>query len=82
MEIPREAYQAIEDIVGKDNVTDDPAFLDSYAFQWLAELVRPHRSHYMPRPWAVVMPATTWEVQAVTRVCNKYKIKIANAPSW
>ncbi len=30
----------------------------------------------MPRPWAVVMPATTEEVQAVTKVCNKYKIKI------
>ena len=59
-----------------DNVTDDPAFLDSYAFQWLAELVRPNRSHYMPRPWAVVMPASTGEVQAVTKVCNKYRIKI------
>jgi glycolate oxidase len=76
MEIPREAYRAIEDVVGEDNITDDPAFLDSYAFQWLAELVRPNRSHYMPRPWAVVMPATTEEVQAVTKVCNKYKIKI------
>jgi hypothetical protein len=76
MEIPREAYQAIEDVVGKDNLTDDPAFLDAYAFQWLAELVRPNRSHYMPRPWAVVMPITTEEVQAVIKVCNKYKIGI------
>ena len=57
MEISRDAYRAIEDIVGPDNVTDDPAFLDSYAFEWLAELVRPNRSHYMPRPRAVVMPA-------------------------
>jgi len=76
MEISRDAYRAIEDIVGTENVTDDPAFLDSYAFEWLAELVRPNRSHYMPRPWAVVMPASTREVQAVTKVCNKYKIKI------
>ena len=76
MEISRDAYRAIEDIVGADYVTDDPAFLDSYAFQWLAELVRPNRSHYMPRPWAVVMPASTREVQAVTKVCNKYRIKI------
>jgi hypothetical protein len=49
MEIPRDAYRAIEDILGPQYVTDDPAFLDSYAFQWLAELVRPNRSHYMPR---------------------------------
>jgi glycolate oxidase len=76
MEISRDAYRAIEDIVGPGNVTDDPAFLDSYAFEWLAELVRPNRSHYMPRPWAVVMPETTKEVQAVTKLCNKYKIKV------
>jgi hypothetical protein len=76
MEISRDAYRAIEDIVGPEFITDDPAFLDSYAFQWLAELVRPNRSHYMPRPWAVVMPGSTAEVQAVTKVCNKYGIKI------
>ena len=76
MEISRDAYRAIEDIVGPENVTDDPAFLDSYAFECWPELVRPNRSHYMPRPWAVVMPASTEEVQAVTKVCNKYKIKI------
>jgi len=76
MEIPKDAYRAIEDILGPEHITDDPAFLDSYAFQWLAELVRPNRSHYMPRPWAVAMPGSTSEVQAVTKVCNKYGVKI------
>jgi glycolate oxidase len=76
MEISRDAYRALEDVVGPDYVSDDPAFLDSYAFEWLAELVRPNRSHYMPRPVAVVMPATTKEVQMITKVCNKYKIRI------
>ncbi len=66
MEISRDAYRALEDILGPEYITDDPAFLDSYAFEWLAELVRPNRSHYMPRPWAVAMPDTTAEVQAVT----------------
>jgi len=75
-EVSRDAYRAIEDIVGSDYVTDDPAFLDSYAFQYLAELIRPEHSHFMPRPCAVVMPASTAEVQAVTRLCNKYKLKI------
>jgi hypothetical protein len=76
IEISRDAYRAIEDIVGPDNVTDDPAFLDSYAFEVMAELVRPNYSHFMPRPWAVVMPGSTEEVQKVTKVCNKYKIHI------
>ena len=28
-----EAYRALEDIVGAEHVTDDPAVLDGYAFQ-------------------------------------------------
>ena len=76
MEISRDAYRAIEDIVGPDNVTDDPALLDSYAFEVMAETVRPNQSHFMPRPWATVLPGSTEEVQAVTKVCNKYKIKL------
>ena len=76
MEISRDAYRAIEDIVGPDNVTDDPALLDSYAFEVMAETIRPNQSHFMPRPWATVMPGSTEEVQAVTKVCNKYKIKL------
>ena len=59
MEISRDAYRAIEDIVGPEYVSDDPAFLNSYAFQYLAELARPNHSHYMPRPWAVANASMT-----------------------
>jgi hypothetical protein len=76
MAFSREAYRELEDIVGPENISDDPSIQDSYAFQWLAELVRPEQSHYMPRPLAVILPASTEEVQAITRVCNKYKIKL------
>ena len=76
MTFSKEAYQDLEDIVGPEYISDDPSIQDSYAFQWLAELVRPEQSHYMPRPVAVILPASTEEVQAITRVCNKYKIKI------
>ena len=76
MPISDEAYAALEDIVGKENVSRNPAVMDSYAFQWLAELVRPELSHFMPRPVAVVMPGSTEEVQAVVRLANKYKIKV------
>jgi hypothetical protein len=76
MALSQEAYQGLEDIVGAENVSRDPAVLDSYAFQWLADLIRPNLSHYMPRPVAVVMPVSTEEVQAITRLANKYKIKI------
>ena len=42
----------------------------------VAEMVRPNHSHYMPRPWAVVMPGSDRGSAAVTKVCNKYKIKV------
>lgn len=76
MALSREAYRELEDIVGPEYISDDPSIQDSYAFEWLAELVRPNQDHYMPRPVAVIMPASTEEVQAITMVCNKYKIKI------
>ena len=75
-QIPDDAYRALEDIVGADNVSRDAAVLDTYAFQWLAELVRPDQSHYMPRPAAVVLPASTEEVQAIVRLANKYGLKV------
>ena len=70
------AYRALEDIVGAANVSRDAAVLDTYAFQWLAELVRPDQSHYMPRPAAVVLPGSTEEVQAIVRLANKYGLKV------
>jgi len=74
--LTREAYRALEDIVGPENVSEDPAVLDAYAFEVLADVVRPDFSHYMPRPVAVVMPASTEEVQALVRLCNRLKVKV------
>ncbi|MGA2513402.1 MAG: FAD-binding oxidoreductase [Candidatus Limnocylindrales bacterium] len=76
MTLTAEAYAGLEAIVGADNVSSDPAVLDSYAFQWLAELVRPEQSHYMPRPVAVAMPATTEEVQVITLLANRHGLKV------
>jgi hypothetical protein len=78
-----EAYRALEDIVGAEHVSNDPALLDGYAFQYLAELVRPENSQYMPRPAAVVLPATTEEVQAIVRLANRYGLKVkATGTGW
>jgi len=75
MALLKEAYQALEDVVGPDNISEDPAILDSYAYQWLAELINPDGGHFMTRPEAVALPGCTEEVQGIVKVCNKYKIK-------
>ncbi|MEM3180561.1 MAG: FAD-binding protein, partial [Candidatus Bathyarchaeia archaeon] len=69
MGLPRIAYRIIEDIVGPENISDDPAVLAAY-----------HRSGAMPPsypPAAVVMPKTTEEVSAIVKVCNRYKIRFS-----
>ena len=71
-----DAYRALEDIVGAENVSRDAAVLDTYAFQYLAELIRPEHSHFMPRHAAVALPASTEEVQAIVRLANKYGLKV------
>ncbi len=80
--LPREAYQALEDIVGADNITEEPAILDSYAFQRNSELIgRPSR--FMFRPAAAILPGNTEEVQAIVKTCNRYHMKYkAYSTGW
>jgi glycolate oxidase len=58
MAISKEAYKAIENVVGPENISDDPSIKDAYRSQYLT----------------VVLPANTEEVAAVVKLCNKYKI--------
>jgi glycolate oxidase len=82
MAISKEAYRALEDIVGPENITDEPATLDSYAYQLWAEFRR-DGSKFMPRAGAVVLPGSTEEVQAIVRTCNQYKLKYkAHSTGW
>ncbi|HEU65425.1 MAG TPA: FAD-binding oxidoreductase, partial [Chloroflexi bacterium] len=83
MALSRDAYRALEDIVGTRYISEDPAVMDSYAYQWLAETVRPNQSKFMTRPEAALLTGSTKEVQAIVRTCNKYKIKFkAYSTGW
>ncbi len=85
MALLKEAYRALEDIVGTDNISDDPALLDSYRYPQNATSVHlgPFYNTYTPRPGAVLLPASTEEVQAIVKTCNKYKIKFkASSTFW
>lgn len=83
MPLAKDAYRALEDIVGTENISQDPAILDSYAFQYLAETFRPEQSKFMPRPEAAVLPGSTEEVQAIVKACNRFRIKYhAYSTGW
>jgi len=76
MALSKDIYHALKEIVGRENISKDPATLDAYAFQYLAELARPEQSRFMIRPEAVIMPGSTEEVQAIVKACNRYRIKV------
>jgi hypothetical protein len=85
MAFSREVYQALEDIVGQDNISDDPALLDSYRYPQNATSVHlgPFYNTYTPRGAAVLLPASTEEVQSIVRLCNKYRVKYkASSTFW
>jgi glycolate oxidase len=55
-------------VVGPRWVKNDPQILDTYTWQYIAELTT--GTNYMERPLAIVMPANTEEVAGVVKVCN------------
>jgi len=85
MALSRETYQALEDIVGAENISDDPALLDSYTYPLTHTSLHlgPFYNTYTPRGEAVLLPSNTEQVQAIVRVCNRYKIKYkASSTFW
>jgi glycolate oxidase len=81
MGLAREAYRALKDIVGPENITEEPAILDGYCFVWANEAM--FNDKFTAPPLAVVLPATTEEVQGIVRVCNRFKIKFrAHSSGW
>ncbi len=58
MAFSKEIYTAFEDLVGPEYICNDPAIMPSY-----------HGTKFA----AVILPKNTAEVQAIVKLCNKYK---------
>ena len=85
MTLPKNVYKALEDIVGTANISDDLAVLDSYRYSLAHTAIHlgPFYNTFTPRGAAVLMPGSTEEVQAIVKLCNKYKIKFkASSTFW
>ena len=72
MDLERDAYQALEDIVGPEYINEDPAIRDTYNQVWGNKLLFDEK--WSTRPGAIVLPASTEEIQAIIRVCNRHKV--------
>ncbi|MBP1757558.1 MAG: GlcD, partial [Firmicutes bacterium] len=84
MKLTNEIYQAFAAIVGNQNITRDPAMLESY--RAIPAQSSDHRGPYegwTPAPQAVILPGTTEEVQCIVRLCNEYGIQFkASTTFW
>ena len=72
MELSKWEYGALEDIVGSENISQDPVILDTYNQVWGNQLVFGEK--WSRRPAAVLLPGSTEEIQAIVKVCNRYGI--------
>jgi glycolate oxidase len=72
MALSKEIYKEFEDIVKPENISDDPALLDSYIYPMSQTSLHlgPYYRVYSPRGAAVILPGSTEEVQGVVRLCN------------
>jgi glycolate oxidase len=69
MALKKDAYLALEDIVGPDYITEDTALLDGYCQVWGNALF--YEGKFSTRPGAVLLPESTEQVQQIVRVCNR-----------
>jgi glycolate oxidase len=80
MALTRDLYQAVEQIVGAKNVSDEPVILDSYA--WRSGLGAADK-RFVQRFEAIVLPGGTTEVQAIVRLCNREGLRYkASSTGW
>jgi glycolate oxidase len=70
--LPASVYKELEDAIGAENVSQEPAIMDSYAWQPALNVVR---EPWLNRPEAVVMPQTTEEVQTIVKICARAGIQ-------
>lgn len=76
MSISKEILEDFKKLVGEKNFSDDPCILDTYAFNWLAEMHPKFTpSKYGYRPPAVILPGSVDECQAIVKMCNKHGVK-------
>jgi glycolate oxidase len=69
MPLPREVYAELEQVVGREHISDKP---------YVTAALRhpgPQSPVTAKRPEAIVLPGNTNEVQAIIRICNRHQVK-------
>jgi hypothetical protein len=78
VKLSREVYKALEDIVGAQWISEDRSIVECYSkFSVDAGgTLKKHAKDPSNIPACIVLPETTEEVQAIMRVCNRFKVPV------
>lgn len=68
MSLPEHVYRELENVVGKENISDKDYILAGN------RAAMPSAFGKVPSPEAILLPGSTDEVQAIVRICNRYGI--------
>lgn len=83
--LEKRIYEALESIVGPENISQDLAVLAGYSYYGNAFLSIPEKppEKWTPFPDAVILPGSAEEVQAIVKTCNRYGVKFkAHSTGW
>ena len=79
MVLEKKIFNEFKEVVGENNINDGEVINNAYAYNWCMELFNYMEEKepipFSPTPKAVILPATTEEVQKIIKLCNKYNIK-------
>ena len=75
MAISKEAYKALESVVGSKYISDDPAICEGYrSGPGGYESGLGYERVMTTIPAVVILPRNTEEVQRIVKICNRYKV--------
>jgi hypothetical protein len=76
--LPPDIYRALEDVVGREFISQDRAVLECYSkFSVDAGgTLKKHMKDPSNIPACIVYPESTEDVQAIMHICNRYKINV------
>lgn len=90
--LPREIFNALENVVGSEWISEDRAIVEAYTIFTIEAgcCLRKHRRDPTLLPSCIVLPSSTEEVQSIVRIANRYNVPFtvfsngqsANSPTY
>jgi len=74
--LPRDVYSALKSVVGERWIYEQRSVVETYSKLSIdaSTFVRKHEKDPHVLPACVILPATTEEIQAIVKICNRHRI--------